>query len=244
MSKIRFRKVIPRDHFLDYSIGKYGRQLVDDTKLLLNIAILLLPVPLFWALYDQQGSRWVDQATEMDGNIGFYEILPDQMQLLNPLLILALTPLFDYWIYPILRKCGIRRPLQKLTIGGFLAAFSFVMSASLQWQVEARPKEVHMLWQMPQLVIITIGEVMFSITGLSFSYEQSPKSMKSIIQALWLLTSAIGNAIVIVIAEINFFDSRTYEYILYSGLMAVDMLIFMVLAYRFKGNNSSETKQQ
>lgn len=211
----------------------------------MNVIVLLLPAPLFCALFDQQGSRWVDQAIDMNGDIGFYTILPDQMQLLNPLLVLVITPLFDYWFYPLLSKCGIQRPLQRMTIGGFLAAFSFVISAFLQWQIEfARPDKLHILWQVPQLVVITVGEIMFSISGLAFSYEQAPKSMKSIMQAVWLLTSAIGNAIVVIIEKLHFFETSTYEYIMYSVLMTLDILIFMVLAFRFRGVKTTEPKQQ
>lgn len=32
--------------------------------------------------------------------------------------------------------------------------------------------KVHMLWQLPQLVMITAGEIMYSITGLEFSFTQ------------------------------------------------------------------------
>ena len=31
---------------------------------------------------------------------------------------------------------------------------------------------VHMLWIIPQYFVITAGEIMFSITGLEFSYSQ------------------------------------------------------------------------
>ena len=49
---------------------------------------------------------------------------------------------------------------------------------------------------------------MFSVTGLEFSYSQAPTSMKSVLQACWLLTVAFGNVIVVVIAEARFFKSQ------------------------------------
>ena len=34
------------------------------------------------------------------------------------------------------------------------------------------PNIVHMLWLLPQIIIITVGEIMFSITGIEFAYSQ------------------------------------------------------------------------
>lgn len=65
----------------------------------LHVLVLYIPLPIFWALYDQQGSGWTFQAVRMDGDIGFFTILPDQMQVVNPLLILAFIPLFTYGMY-------------------------------------------------------------------------------------------------------------------------------------------------
>lgn len=61
------------------------------------------------------------KATRMDGDIGFMTIKPDQMQVVNPFLILVFIPLYEMVFYPLLKYVGIRRPLQKLTIGGILA---------------------------------------------------------------------------------------------------------------------------
>lgn len=47
-------------------------------------------------------------------------------------------------------------------------------------------------------------QVMFSVTGLEFSFTQAPESMKSVIQGCWLLTVAFGNLIVVIITG-NFF---------------------------------------
>lgn len=72
----------------------------------------------------------------------------------------------------------------------------------------AEPNSIHMLWLIPQYVVITLGEVMFSVTGLEFSFSQSPVSMKSVLQACWLLTVAFGNVIVVIVAEAKGFDKQ------------------------------------
>lgn len=117
---------------MDYAEATYGKKLVLETKILLNVLVLFLPLPFFWALFDQQGSRWTFQATRMSGDIGFMTIKPDQMQVVNPLLILVFIPLYEVVFYPLLSKIGIRRPLQKLTIGGILAGVAFLISAFVE----------------------------------------------------------------------------------------------------------------
>nr|XP_053644505.1 peptide transporter family 1-like isoform X2 [Cherax quadricarinatus] len=82
------------------------------------------------------------------------------------------------------------------------------------------------MWLIPQYFIITVSEIMFSITGLEFSFTQSPSSMKSVLQAAWLLTVSFGNLIVVIIAEAKFFKSQAMEFFLFAVLMFVDMIIF------------------
>lgn len=69
---------------------------------------------------------------------------------------------------------------------------------------------VHILWLVPQYVVMTMGEVMFSVTGLEFSFTQAPTSMKSVLQSVWLLTVAFGNLIVVLIVEGNFLDAQVW----------------------------------
>lgn len=88
---------------------------------------------------------------------------------------------------------------------------------------------------------MTAAEVMFSVTGLAFSYKQAPHSMKSVVQALWLITVAVGNVIVVGISEIRLFDEQSNEFFLFSALMFGDMLIFMLLAYRYKYKDVNKT---
>ena len=42
---------------------------------------------------------------------------------------------------------------------------------------DIKSTSVHRIWQLPQYVVITAGEVMFSVTGLEFAYSQVFKLM-------------------------------------------------------------------
>ncbi|KAI1720975.1 POT family domain-containing protein [Ditylenchus destructor] len=115
------------------------RQFVNDVKSLLGVLIMLLPTPLFWTLYDQQYSVWVLQALQMNGNIfgGRLLILPDQMQFVNPLLVLVFVVIFDAIIYPFV-GCFIKlTQLRKMSAGGLLLPLALVMSALLQIRINA-----------------------------------------------------------------------------------------------------------
>ena len=106
------------------------------------------------------------------------------------------------------------------------------------------PNSVHMLWLIPQFVIMTAGEVMFSVTGLEFAYSQAPTMMKSLLQACWLLTVAFGNVIVVIIAELKIFQSQAHEFFLFAVLMFIDMAVFGLLAVKYKyvtNNDKNET---
>lgn len=106
-----------------------------------------------------------------------------------------------------------------------------------------RPFTMTILVLLPQYVLVTAGEIMFSITGLEFSYSQAPMSMKSVLQACWLLTVAFGNLIVVLITETRLFDNPAYEVLLYSLLLFVDLLLFMYLAHRYTPVPASDTKE-
>lgn len=157
--------------------------------------------------------------------------------MINPILVIAMIPFFEVVVYPLLARIGIRKTLHRIAFGGILAAIAFLMSALLQLVIESSAeKSVSMLWQLPQYIVIAIGEVMFNISGYTFSYEEAPDSLKSIVQTLWLLTVSFGNLFLLFIVELSIFESQAKEFLLFSGIMFVDMLIFMILAYRFKSN--------
>ncbi len=71
----------------------------------------------------------------------------------------------------------------------FILCFFFLQDLGYESRVSnfqlTTENSIHMLWIVPQYFVITAGEIMFSVTGLEFSYSQSPESMKSVLQAAW-----------------------------------------------------------
>uniref|UniRef100_A0AAQ6IL60 Solute carrier family 15 member 1 n=1 Tax=Anabas testudineus TaxID=64144 RepID=A0AAQ6IL60_ANATE len=298
-----------RVHWMDWAEEKYDKLLIAQVKMVLKVLFLYIPLPMFWALFDQQGSRWTLQATTMDGNFGALVIQPDQMQTVNPILILILVPIMDSVIYPLISKCKLNfTPLKRMTVGMFFAALAFVAAALVQMQIDVRkppskthsyynittslcsnwcfscyvsahfkivndagveciysqelgfgssytllilpnftfgeychqgikqvldiePNTFHMAWQIPQYFLMTAGEVVFSVTGLEFSYSQAPSNMKSVLQAGWLLTVAVGNIIVLIVAEAAKLPDQWAEYILFASLLVLVCIIFAIMAY-------------
>lgn len=93
------------------------------------------------------------------------------------------------------------------------------------------PNSIHMLWLIPQYIIMTMAEVMFSVTGLSFAFTQAPVSMKSLLQAGWLMTVAFGNLIVVIVAEAKFFDRQVNRPSLQLLLLFKNYLYFIFLFF-------------
>ncbi|CAG7733134.1 unnamed protein product, partial [Allacma fusca] len=97
--------------------------------------------------------------------------------------------------------------------------------------------KIHMLWLIPQYITLTLAEVMFAVSGMEFSYSQAPTSMKSVMQSAWLVTIALGNLIVALVAKMKFFSDQSSEFFFFAILMLADMVIFVWLAKRFIPRN-------
>ncbi|KAG5683395.1 hypothetical protein PVAND_012680 [Polypedilum vanderplanki] len=221
-----------KSHWLDNSEDKFGPKLVQETKVLLNVLVMYLPLPIFWALLNQQSSRWVFQATRMNGDIGFYKIKPDQMIVLGPIAITILIPLFNQFVFPQLEKLGIKSPLQKMASGMIVAGLSFIVSAYIETQINQH--YISILWLFPQYLLVSISEILLWVANISFAYTQAPKSMKSVMTSSVYMSVAGGSLIVFFISGFRIFTSLVYEFLFYACLMFLDTVIFCVLAMRFK----------
>lgn len=105
----------------------------------LGVIAKLIPVyffvAFFWALYDQTGSAWVQQAETMDRSFMGVLWLESQIQAINPLLILLLIPLFTYLIYPAINRVFTLTPIRKIAIGFFITIAAFALVSWVEQQI-------------------------------------------------------------------------------------------------------------
>ena len=127
-----------QDHWLYGAYGKVDTWIIRDTTYLVKVLVMFLPITIFWAAFDQQGSRWTLQAINMNGYIGSLHILPDQAQILNPVLILTFIPIFN-WLYKAIDNClgfVLFTQLRKINIGMVFAAIAYFIAAAIQSKID------------------------------------------------------------------------------------------------------------
>jgi POT family proton-dependent oligopeptide transporter len=215
----------PGTAFLEGARGAHPEESVEGVKAVFRVLSIFVFIPFFWMLFDQKASTWVVQARSMDLRIGPWTFEPAQMQLVNPALVMLLIPFTTGVLYPLLKRVGWElTPLRRMPIGMALGATSFVIAGLLNVPVAAGER-ISVLWQVVPYVVLTVGEILVSVTGLEFAYTQAPLTMKSVIQSFWNLTTAAANLAVALASALAFFRGTTlfFYYAAFAYLAALGL---------------------
>jgi POT family proton-dependent oligopeptide transporter len=201
---------------------------------LIRLVPFYLFIALFWALYDQTGSAWVQQAERMSRRFLGFDWYAAQIQALNPAIVLALVPLFSMYLYPTLGRYVEVTAIRKIFVGLLLASVSFVIPAWVEVQIAAGASP-NIAWQLAAYLLLTSAEVLVSVTALEFSYTQAPQALKSLVMSFYLLSVSLGNWLT---AGINYAitDSHGHErfsgaayYTFFAAIMLVGAIGFLLV---------------
>jgi dipeptide/tripeptide permease len=178
-----------------------------------------------------------------------YTVGAEEMQSANPLLVMILVPLLTLGVYPRIGRWA--SPLRRMSVGMFIASFSYVIVAMLQARVEAGA-QISVLWQMLPYVVLTTAEVLISTTGLEFAFREAAADMKSILMSFWLVTVSLGDILVAGItqifakpgAESHAESVSTGRFYLYAGLTFVVAILFTIVAafYKYRDEAAAQGK--
>ncbi len=113
--------------------GSYGFFEVEGAKYLWRLIPFLMVMVPFWAIYGQTKTAFQLQGCVMDNKVGTLEIPIATMNIFNNITILALVPLFETYLYPMLRKSGFELTMiRKIGLGFIIAALVMLMAAILE----------------------------------------------------------------------------------------------------------------
>ncbi len=190
---------IVKHWFFGAAAHKYGTEAAEGPLAVFRIISVFFLVSVFWMLFDQTGSSWIEQAKGMDLSINLLvwkgDLLISQINSVNPIMVMALIPVMTFGVFPLLTRMGLKlTPLRKMSAGMIMAGFAYVTIAMVQDHIDTvGAGQVSVMWQLVPYFLLTLAEVLVSVTGLEFAYTQAPKRMKSIVMSFWLLCVSFGN---------------------------------------------------
>jgi len=240
------RKTELPEKFWAAATGWHNAKEIAGARSFSPILFIFAFVPVFWTLFDQTNTTWVLQGQQMTPvKIFGLDIGAEQMQSMNPALVMILVPVM-LWLYPRIEKLtGMRvSPLRRMGAGLVLGALAYVVVGLLQTRVDMGVK-LSVLWQTLPYFMLTTGEVLLSTTGLEFAFTQAAAELKSTIMSFWLLTVAFGNLMVPLITRLKAWIIHTGDtgdsvsvnsstFYLYAGLTLGVAIIFMLIALCYK----------
>lgn len=230
-SKFKSNNMNKKNHWMDYAEVKYGYEHVRATKIVLENLTLFLPTAFYWAVFVQQGSKYIFQAMRMNGDIGFITIKPDQMIALNSIFSIIALPICNFVLFPLLTRINLGGLLQRIAIGGFLCCISFIFACIVEVNIQDR--KLSILWLIPQFAILAFSENFVYISLIDFAYSETPQGMKSVMTAIVFLLISFGNLFIMLTSSLRLFSSQLHEFFFFIAVLFIDMILFILLSRRY-----------
>lgn len=206
--------------------------------------------------FDQNGSTWQNLYILMNSNwVGALSINEEQTTAINALLIILCVPLFTNGIYPLIEnRFGTFKLIDRMIAGMILAGISFIIMAGYQQQIDSMPSTLYKYtgegdnrvlkcvggkecmngsWILIPYLVLTIAEVMFSISGLNLTYQEVGKTMKASSASLWLLMVAIGNLLTSGFAGIFKNTSPRDFFYINAGVIFAAAIVYMFIRQNY-----------
>ncbi|KAJ0395076.1 hypothetical protein P43SY_003136 [Pythium insidiosum] len=193
--------------------GSFTTSQVNDVSQVMRLMPYLSIIIIFWAVYGQQGSNFVLQGCQMDLRFGSSQSDDGQPTLISSAMLSVLDSSVILIFIPIFDKL----------VYPFMAAISV-------W------------WQTPQYLLIGISEILTSISSYDLFYSEVPESMRSVCQALNLLTTTLGYIVAGGLNSVFSFwitsdlNEGKLEYIFYvmAILVLVNIIAFIYVSQSFE----------
>jgi POT family proton-dependent oligopeptide transporter len=196
---------------------------------------VFLLIAVFWFVYDQSASTWVFFARDhLDLHVlPGVTITPDQIQALNPVFVLMLTPVFNHLWRTIEARTGRPvLPTRKMLLGFVIVIVSMAVMA-MAGEL-AGDGTVSAWWQIAATFVITLAELCISVVGLELAFQQAGPGAKSAVTAVFLAMVFVGDTAGGFFAQTYGTLSPGAYFGVQTGIIAVAALLFRRAARPFE----------
>jgi proton-dependent oligopeptide transporter, POT family len=219
----------PREDVRAARPPKTREQREAERRTLVRIAGVFAAIAVFWLIYDQNADTWIYFAQShtdlhLFGNVG---LTSNQMQALNPVFIVVLTPVFNYiWNRARRLRGGREVPdTRKMLIGFGIVVVTSAIMAYAAW-LARNGALVTVWWVILATFVVTLAELCISPVGLEFAYRQGVPGTKSVVTAAFHMMVFVGDSIGLIFAP---FYEKGLRPAAYFGLLAVIMTVTSVV---------------
>jgi POT family proton-dependent oligopeptide transporter len=171
--------------FLYFLKLAFDRQGVERTRMFVAL-VLIIQAVIFFVLYNQMPTSLTFYAVHnVNNNFMNLYIPPAEYQLLNPLVIVIMSPIL-VWFYHKVPSTHVT----KFCIGMSLCAVAFfVLFLAKFFAVDGL---VSPWWMVLTYYFQSVGELLISGLGLAMVAELCPSSMAGFVMGIWFLTSMLS----------------------------------------------------
>ncbi|URD81610.1 Nitrate transporter [Musa troglodytarum] len=235
---------------------------VEEVKCVLRLLPIWLCTILYSVVFTQMASLFVVQGAAMRRTVGGVTIPPSIMSAFDILSVVAFIFFYKRLLQPLV--CRVRKnttgltELQRMGIGLIIAALAMVSAGVVEhFRLKLRCRgctaasSLHIMWQVPQYVLVGASEVFMYVSQLQFFNGQTPDGLKSFGSALYMTSIAFGNFfsdfIVTIVMKItskggrpgwipaNLNDGHLDRfYFLLAALSCADLVVYVVCAKSYK----------
>ncbi|MEU2287420.1 oligopeptide:H+ symporter [Streptomyces sp. NPDC013178] len=149
---------------------------------------------VFWMIYDQGGSTlsiFADSSAE--NSVFGWDFPVSWYQSVNPVLIMALAPVFAWFWLALNRRDKEPSTIVKFASGLVLVGASFFLFLAPLSIAEGGHKAAAM-WLVAIYFVQTVGELLLSPVGLSVTTKMAPAKYASQMMGVWFLAVTAGDA--------------------------------------------------
>jgi POT family proton-dependent oligopeptide transporter len=198
-----------------------------------------------WACVGQSINNFITQAGQMETNG-----LPNDLTwFANPILVVVLLPAVQWILSGLLGRYRIRfGPMARITIGCIFLGLSMVYVAIIQKLIyntgpcyefptecaaaNGGPNHISVWLQLPAYALITMAEVLAISTAYKYAYDAAPESLKSLVQAILLMTAGLGALACLAIAPAAQNPHLVIMYACLAGSMFLATAIFAAVYWK------------